>query len=369
MEPIRVTLRVQDQQETPVRLEPDILPKIIEGISPTIELNETESAVEITVSDKNHTESAVVPKGNDYVITQDDIDQIAEQAAESAGITDVLDEINQIAYGTHTDGTPVAPGTPHYENSAEYWAGVAGAATVHQPTIGQNGNWFVWDQQTGQYVDTTLPARGPKGDQGDAGVDVQINGTSITAQGVANIPIAGSQNFGVMKVSTSYGHQILSGILQHKMALDTTIKTGTDSYDPIVSNNAYCAVFYGLAKAAGYDLKNATVTLGTYPDEAINAILTMLGVYNRILTPTGNTHTLLPCPFSYSFGEKSELTVTVTATSQYHFMFSSPSDAACVLTMNGITGTSGDEIEAGKTYEVDVWAGIALIKEVEVTAV
>lgn len=88
-----------------------------------------------------------------------------------------------------------------------------------------------------------------------------------------------------------------------------------------------------------------------------------------VLTPAGDTHTLKPCPVTYSFGEKTELSVTVTADTQYHFMFSCPSSAATVLTMTGITGSSGDTLTAGKTYEVDIWAGIALIKEIEVTAV
>ena len=88
-----------------------------------------------------------------------------------------------------------------------------------------------------------------------------------------------------------------------------------------------------------------------------------------MLSPTGNTHTLSPCPITYNFGEKSELTVTVTADSEYHFMFSSPSGTPTVLTMNGITGKTGPTIAAGKTYEVDVWAGIAIIREIVVIAV
>ena len=88
-----------------------------------------------------------------------------------------------------------------------------------------------------------------------------------------------------------------------------------------------------------------------------------------VLTPSGNTHTLEPCPVTYSFGEKSELTVTVTASSEYHFMFSCPASTPTVLTMTGITGRAGDTLAAGKTYEVDIWAGIALVKEIEVTAV
>ena len=89
-----------------------------------------------------------------------------------------------------------------------------------------------------------------------------------------------------------------------------------------------------------------------------------------VITDAASTVTLQPCPVTYSFGEKAELNITVTATSQYHFMFTCPSGAATVLTLTGITGKTGDTtLAAGKTYEVDVWAGIAYFKAIEVTAV
>ena len=89
-----------------------------------------------------------------------------------------------------------------------------------------------------------------------------------------------------------------------------------------------------------------------------------------VVTNASTTLTLSPCPVTYKWGEAASLTLTVTATSQYHFMFTCPSGAATVLTLNGITGTTGDTtLEAGATYEVDVWAGIALYRKVEVTAV
>lgn len=108
-----------------------------------------------------------------------------------------------------------------------------------------------------------------------------------------------------------------------------------------------------------------TVMDGQTQDLSGYALKTEIQV--SILTPTGDTHTLQPCPVTYNFGEKAELTVTAAANSQYHFMFSSPSGQACDLTMNGITGTAGDTVEAGKTYEVDIWAGIAMIRKIEVT--
>ena len=43
-------------------------------------------------------------------------------------------------------------------------------ATVHTPTIGSNGNWYVWDQAAGEYVDSGVSAQqGPKGDKGEKG--------------------------------------------------------------------------------------------------------------------------------------------------------------------------------------------------------
>ena len=79
---------------------------------------------------------------------------------------------------------------------------------------------------------------------------------------------------------------------------------------------------------------------------------------------SGTEFTLSPCPTTYVFGESEELTLTIGKDSQYHFMFTCPDDAATVLTMSGIK-VMGDELAAGKTYEVDVWAGIARISEVD----
>ena len=39
-------------------------------------------------------------------------------------------------------------------------------ATVHQPFIGENKNWFVWNIETQEYIDTGILAEGKKGDAG-----------------------------------------------------------------------------------------------------------------------------------------------------------------------------------------------------------
>lgn len=57
-------------------------------------------------------------------------------------------------------------------------AAAAEAAQQHGPMIGQNGNWWIWDAETGEYTDSGSPSsgtpgpagpQGPKGDTGAAG--------------------------------------------------------------------------------------------------------------------------------------------------------------------------------------------------------
>lgn len=46
------------------------------------------------------------------------------------------------------------------KEAAEDAQEAAEAAAVHQPTVGQNGNWYVWNQTAGEYQDTNIPASG-----------------------------------------------------------------------------------------------------------------------------------------------------------------------------------------------------------------
>ena len=108
--------------------------------------------------------------------------------------------------------------------------------------------------------------------------DVQVNGVSVVQDGVANVPIASETTLGLIRISSSKGHQLLSGgTLTHKPSEIATIKAGIDTTDPIVASNQHASTFYGLSKVAGVNLANETVTLGTYPDNAKAAIRTMIG--------------------------------------------------------------------------------------------
>lgn len=186
------------------------------------------------------------------VIDSADLD--SEQAAE---FTPVLREMEQAVADTKRATTE------------------ANEAASHQPRIGESDTWEVWDIASAEYVDTGVAARGargekgaagepgPRGPQGERGVqgpkgdegatgpqgpkgdpgapgspgsdaaatDVRIAGKSITADGVADIPIGGNV-VGVVKS----GQGIIidsNGAIHTKTAMNAAIsaRTANDKYD------------------------------------------------------------------------------------------------------------------------------------------
>ena len=109
--------------------------------------------------------------------------------------------------------------------------------------------------------------------------DVQVNGTSIISNGVANIPMAGASP-GVAKVSSNLGINIGNdGYLTIGGASSSAIKTGTTGLYPIAPNRQHESTFYGLAKAAGDNTQSSSSNaIGAYTADAKVAIQSMLGV-------------------------------------------------------------------------------------------
>ena len=114
--------------------------------------------------------------------------------------------------------------------------------------------------------------------------DVQVNGSSVVSNNVANIPIATTNDYGVVKV------QPLNGIglsntnkLLIITATDEEIKIATNAYAPITPANQHNSVFYGLAKAAGDETQSiSTNAVGTYTSDASAAIRSMLGAVGDV---------------------------------------------------------------------------------------
>ena len=113
--------------------------------------------------------------------------------------------------------------------------------------------------------------------------DVQVNGSSIVSNGVANVPQANANTLGVIMVGSGLSIGT-TGVLRPLTASAAQIQEGTNLYTPITPSNHDASTFYGLSKVAGADLANATVTVGTYPDASKAAIQTMLGI-DSLLAP------------------------------------------------------------------------------------
>ena len=119
---------------------------------------------------------------------------------------------------------------------------------------------------------------------GDVINDVQVNGTSVVSNGVANVPVASTSELGAVYDGGSYGYYGITvandGRLQVTRAEDSNVKAGTQGYRPIVPYNQHSAAFYGLAKASGDTTQSASSNpVGTYTDDAKVAIQKMLGIY------------------------------------------------------------------------------------------
>ena len=111
--------------------------------------------------------------------------------------------------------------------------------------------------------------------------DVQINGTSIVENGVANVPVASASTIGAVKINPDNGIGIDGNKdLFVNYPTDAQVKNGTANYQPLVPSKQHAATFYGLAKAAGDTTQSqSSNAVGTYTEDAKIAIQKMLGIY------------------------------------------------------------------------------------------
>lgn len=119
--------------------------------------------------------------------------------------------------------------------------------------------------------------------------DIQIKGTSILQNGIANIP-TGQSSLGVVCQAGMGVGVNSSGYLSLTKATDSAIKEGLMNYCAIEPSNQHLSTFYGLAKAAGNtDQSSSSNEVGTYTKDAKLKIQQMLGLW----TPTYYTKKVL----------------------------------------------------------------------------
>ena len=209
------------------------------------------------------------------------------------------------------------------------------------------------DTPTKNYADTHGPVQ-----------DVQVNGTSILNNGVANVPAASTTDPGVIIIGTG-----LKNNPSNKLSIDSagsgTVKTGTNVSQPIVPGHQHESTFYGLSKAAGDNTQSVSSNaVGVYTEDAKSKISDML---NAPVSVSGSTPTITAkSGVRYICGEVSTLSVQAPESGCIDVLFESGSTAT-VLTVtsakSGVTaikwanGFDPTSLDANTVYEINILDG------------
>ena len=246
-----------------------------DGYSPTASVSKSGKVATITITDKNGTTTAQVSDGADGT---DIIDDNA-----GAGDTDKTFSADKLTseFGglmSQIDGVEDQIATKEASTTATAAHGVGELFFLNGTLLVALSAIAVGDTitTTGGYPNAAATKLSEKLIK-----DVQVNGTSVLTDGVANVPIANTNNPGVVKVSSTYGTQMIGeNVVGIVLASESDIKAGAGSYKVIQPGRTDVATFYGLAKAAGADMASVSgATVGVYPSAQLVAIQKMLGIY------------------------------------------------------------------------------------------
>lgn len=255
---------------------------------------------------------------------------------------------SQVKGGTH-GYRPITPARQH--NAAFY--GLAKAAGDSTQSASDNAVG-TYTNEAKAAIKTMLGVTDPPV------TDVQVNGTSILVNGVADLPVANDAVLGVVKVKSSNGIGLNSNNeLSMQRANDNQYKNGNDNWKAVTPYGQHRATFYGLAKAAGADMSSSSNTVGTYTEQAKSAISTML---NGAVSVTGTTPTITCLSgVRYVCGEVSTIDITPCASGVCDVVFTSGSTPAVLTvpsTVKWANGFDPTSLEADTTYEINILDGV-----------
>jgi len=200
--------------------------------------------------------------------------------------------------------------------------------------------------------------------------DVQVNGTSVVSDGIAEIPrlgASGSGDYGVCRVNQSFGitQNGDSGYLILSQINDVTVKAGDNQYIALTPRYQHKAVFYGLAKAAGDTTQSASSNaVGIYTDNAKASIKAMLGIVDGstgTVDVSGTTPTITAVENTrYVCGEVTLLSFTPPASGISIVRFTSGSTVTVLTLPNTVKFPEWFDptsLETNTIYEICVTDG------------
>lgn len=315
-------------------------------INENTDLSETEVPALVTLARiqmENAEAWAVGTKDGVPVTSEDDqyhnnSKYYSEQASASAqGVETYALKSEGYALGKQ-NGTDVTSESPYYHNNASYFAGQASssatsagnaadraeAAVVKEPYIGANGNWFVYDFDDDQYVDTNVDATGPAGADGQDGQD---GAPGATGNGIASITKTGTSGL----VDT---YTILYTNGQSTTFTVTNGANGTGAGDMLASDYDPTSAVYNAGGIVAY----------------VAAQLSLSGLSDVDLTNLANGQTLAYDSTTQKWVNTS--LATVATSGSYTDLNNKPTlgTAAAKDSTNAVTQNSTDLVESGAVY-------------------
>ena len=216
-----------------------------------------------------------------------------------------------------------------------------------------------YKDSNGQYQEIA----GLKGESGGIS-DVQVNGVSVVNQGVANVPLADANTFGVIKTKNNYGTLSIDGFISVNPASVRDIKDQANWRQPISGSNAGDAAFYGLARAAGDTTQAAVwdITDRNYTETAKSKISDML---SAPVTVSGTTPSITAMAgVRYICGECATLDITVPASGIVDVVFESGSTPTVLtvtpptgMTIKWANGFDPTSLQSNAKYEIRITDG------------
>lgn len=193
--------------------------------------------------------------------------------------------------------------------------------------------------------------------------DVTVNGTSVlnSETGVVEMPVADTSTFGVIKGDSTGGITTVNGALQIVKATSADIKSGSNNYRAIVSNNQHASTFYGLAKAAGDATQSqSSNAVGTYTEDAKLAIRNMIDATGESATITvSGTDPVIQATRNarYMCGEVTSLDFTPCASGICEVIFTSGSTVTVLTLPETVKMPEWFEVEANHVYDISIVDG------------
>ena len=158
--------------------------KVLEGVPDGIQENvPSPTQWEQFVADVK--ENADISEGSakSAMASASDAESYAKSASESMGFAQTF----SLEAETHAENAEKsATSAKTSEDNAATSADEAKNISIKMPIIGDNGNWFTWNVESGEYTDTGKPSRGASGSSATISVGSTITGTPGTQASVTN---------------------------------------------------------------------------------------------------------------------------------------------------------------------------------------